>query len=116
MSTSLPDFFKDAKDDEIQIMSLHKAKGLEFDVVFHLDLHEWVLPSKRPGPGTDWNNPVYPTLEQDANLHYVGITRARTACFLCTASQRVNSYGTVRQASPSEFFAIHNLSESRIII
>ena len=104
---TLPEFFKAAEDDEIQIMSLHKAKGLEFDIVFHLDLHEWVLPAKRPGPGNDWDNPEYPTLEQDANLHYVGITRARKACFLCTADQRVNSCGEAKQAHPSEFLSLN---------
>jgi len=113
---TLPEFFKAAKDGEIQIMSLHKAKGLEFDIVFHLDLHEWVLPAKRPGPGNDWDNPEYPTLEQDANLHYVGITRARKACFLCTANQRVNSNGVARQARPSEFLMIDDLGKFRIEI
>jgi DNA helicase-2/ATP-dependent DNA helicase PcrA len=103
----LPAYFKAAEDDEIQIMSLHKAKGLEFDIVFHLDLHDWVLPAKIPGHGNDFNNPIYPTLEQDANLHYVGITRARKACFLCTADQRVNSYGKVKQARPSEFLSFN---------
>ncbi len=104
---TLPEFFKAAEDDEIQIMSLHKSKGLEFDIVFHLDLHEWVLPTKRPGPGNDWDNPEYPTLEQDTNLHYVGITRARKACFLCTADKRVNWKGEVKQARPSEFLGIN---------
>jgi DNA helicase-2/ATP-dependent DNA helicase PcrA len=113
---TLSEFFKAAEDDEIQIMSLHKAKGLEFDIVFHLDLHEWVLPAKRPGPGNDWDNPQYPTLDQDANLHYVGITRARKACFLCTADQRVNSYGDVKQASPSEFLSINDIGRLRIEI
>ncbi|MDO9567213.1 MAG: ATP-dependent helicase [Candidatus Desulfaltia sp.] len=113
---TLPEFFKAAEDEEIQIMSLHKAKGLEFDIVFHLDLHEWVLPAKRPGPGNDWDNPEYPTLEQDANLHYVGITRARKACFLCTADRRVNSYGEARQAQPSEFLSISKIGKLRIEI
>jgi DNA helicase-2/ATP-dependent DNA helicase PcrA len=113
---TFPEFFKAAEDDEIQIMSLHKAKGLEFDIVFHLDLHEWVLPAKRPGPGNDWDNPEYPTLEQDANLHYVGITRARKACFLCTADRRVNSYGEAGQAHPSEFLSLNGIGKLRIEI
>lgn len=113
---TLPKFFRAAEEDEIQIMSLHKAKGLEFDIVFHLDLHEWVLPAKRPGPGNDWDNPEYPTLEQDANLHYVGITRARKACFLCTADQRVNSCGEVKQARPSEFLSISDIGKLRVEI
>jgi len=111
---TLPEFFKAPENDEIQIMSLHKAKGLEFDIVFHLDLHEWVLPIKRPGPGKDWDNPEYPTLEQDVNLHYVGITRARKACFLCTGDQRVNSHGEVKRACPSEFLYINDFSKLRI--
>lgn len=106
---TLPEFFKAAEYDEIQIMSLHKAKGLEFDIVFHLDLHEWVLPTKKPGPGNDWDNPEYPTLEQDINLHYVGITRARKACFLCTANQRVNNKGELKQAHPSEFLSFNDV-------
>lgn len=110
---TLSDFFKYAEDDEIQIMSLHKAKGLEFDVVFHLDLHEWVLPSKTPGPGNDWDNPEYPTIEQDGNLHYVGITRARKACFLCTSAQRINWKGETKRANPSEFLWINDLEKLR---
>jgi len=113
---TLPAFFKAAEDHEIQIMSLHKAKGLEFDVVFHLDLHEWVLPIKRPGPGNDWDNLEYPTFEQDINLHYVGITRARKACFLCTADQRVNSNGETKRARPSEFLSINGLDKMRLEI
>lgn len=115
-SATLPEFFKAAEDDEIQIMSLHKAKGLEFDIVFHLDLYEWILPAKRPGPGDDWNNPQYPSLEQDTNLHYVGITRARKACFLCTADQRVNSCGKEKQALPSKFLSINEIAKLRIEI
>ena len=36
--------FLPAKDDEVLIMTLHKSKGLEFDIVFHLDLYEYILP------------------------------------------------------------------------
>ena len=88
-------------------MSLHKAKGLEFDVVFHLDLNEWVLPTKKPGPGNDWDNPEYPAWDQDINLHYVGITRARKACILCTADQRINNRGEIKNAAPSEFLSLN---------
>ena len=120
LAGDLQSFFSPAKDDEIQIMSLHKSKGLEFNVVFHLDLYEWVLPAKRPGENNDFDNPVYPSSEQDAKLHYVGITRARNACFLCTSTRRVSrDYKTgslvSRNGSPSEFFQIHDLNELREI-
>ncbi|EOY6274825.1 UvrD-helicase domain-containing protein, partial [Escherichia coli] len=36
--------FKPLDDNEIQVMTLHKSKGLEFKLVFHLDLDEWSFP------------------------------------------------------------------------
>lgn len=51
-----------------------KAKGLGFDIAFHLDLYEWAFPAKRPGPKNDFNNPEFLSIDQDVNLHYVGIT------------------------------------------
>ncbi|WBA82372.1 ATP-dependent helicase [Endozoicomonas sp. GU-1] len=100
--------FYPVNKDEVQIMTLHKAKGLEFDVVFHLDLYEWSFPLKRPQDG--WNTPaVYVDLEEDKNLHYVGITRARKACYLLTSLQRFNSRDEVKGGSPSEFFDLPGL-------
>lgn len=111
----LPRYFAPASDDEVQIMSFHKSKGLEFDIVFHLDLYEWLLPSKRPGPRNDFDNPVYPAWDQDVNLHYVGVTRARKACFLCWSTRRVNSQGNERTGSRSEFLEFPALSELRMV-
>lgn len=97
--------FVPLEDDSIQIMTLHKSKGLEFDVVFHLDLHEWVLPAKRIENGQSY----FPDWEQDINLHYVGITRAREACFLVTSTKRTNSSKAVKNGAPSEFFELNGL-------
>ena len=118
LTGDLADSFEPANDDEVQIMTLHKSKGLEFDVVFHMDMYEWILPAKRPGPNNDFENPVYPSLEQDLNLHYVGITRARKACFLCTSTQRGmidfnTGQPTTRNGKPSEFFQFPKLIELR---
>ena len=55
-----------ATDDQVQCMTLHKSKGLEFDIVIHLDLVEWVFPKRVPG--ANYNDRVYPDLEQDLNL------------------------------------------------
>lgn len=107
--------FLPVADHEVQIMTLHKSKGLEFDLVIHLDLNEWILPSKGPTNG-DWNNPCFPSWTQDINLHYVGITRAKEACFLLTSTQRSNSRGGISQGSPSEFFLENNLNSLRIDI
>lgn len=40
-------------------MILYKFKGLEFDMVFYLDLYEWVLLIKKFGFGNDFRNLVY---------------------------------------------------------
>lgn len=106
-------YFKPPEDDEIQVMTLHKAKGLEFDVVFHLDLHEWAFPAKKPGPESDFDNPVYSQWEQDVNLHYVGITRARKACVLCSSTKRTKKGGEVKNGKASDFLLLHNLAELR---
>ncbi|MHB8163223.1 MAG: UvrD-helicase domain-containing protein [Methanoregula sp.] len=109
-SDELLNSFKPANNDEIQLMTLHKAKGLEFDLVFHLDLYEWILPHK----SLNFNRePYYPDLEQDLNLHYVGITRARRVCILCTSTRRQNSRGSESRGVPSEFFYRNDLETFR---
>ncbi|WP_313381412.1 ATP-dependent helicase [Proteiniphilum saccharofermentans] len=102
-----------ANEDEVCIMTLHKSKGLEFDVVFHLDLYEWILPLKSPGENNDWDNPVYSDWVQDINLHYVGITRARKACILVSSTQRTNSTGANRRGADSEFLSVNGIEGLR---
>ena len=105
--------YRPLKKDEVVLMTLHKSKGLEFDVVFHLNLNEWEMPGKKPGPNGDFDHPVYPTYEQDLDLHYVGITRARKACFLVSSSKRTTSSGRLSNASPSEFLMMNGLEKLR---
>lgn len=89
---------------EIHLMTLHKSKGLEFDVVFHLDLYESILPQ--------YNGDI----EQCLNLHYVGITRAKKACFLVSSTQRHRRQdGSVIDAIPSPFLSRHGLELLRDI-
>jgi DNA helicase-2/ATP-dependent DNA helicase PcrA len=92
--------YKPADEKEINIMTLHKSKGLEFDAVIHLDLYEWVMPF---GAKNDQkiNNPR--EWIQDLNLHYVGITRAKKACLLISSTQRTNNAGDIRRGLDSEF-------------
>ncbi|EFU40903.1 hypothetical protein PVOR_18694 [Paenibacillus vortex V453] len=100
-SPELLEFFKPADKNQIQIMSLHKSKGLEFEVVFHLDLHRYVLPKEFNGE--------YPEAIQDLNLHYVGITRAKKCCVLCTSTVRVNGKGETKTGDPSIFLQLNRL-------
>lgn len=100
--------YKPLSSNEIQIMTLHKSKGLEFDIVFHLNMSDWELPFKHI-ENNDFNNPLYPNWEQDINLHYVGITRARKACYLVRGTQRTNSQNCLKTAHDSEFLSINKL-------
>ncbi|RZK09688.1 MAG: ATP-dependent helicase [Flavobacterium sp.] len=95
--------YKLANENEVNIMTLHKSKGLEFELVIHLDLHEWILPNKKPGPNNDFNNPIYGDWKQDINLHYVGITRAKKCCFLISSTRRTNAEGVSKNGKDSEF-------------
>lgn len=99
--------FKPAADDEIQLMTLHKSKGLEFDVVFHLDLYRFILPKYKCTESE---------LIQDLNLHYVGITRAKKACFLCGSTERHRSVDKPPvEAELSPFLYQHDLYNYRLI-
>lgn len=97
------------KDDEMQIMTIHKSKGLEFDVIFHLDLYKSVLPAKQSHNDTK-------KMEEDKNLHYVGITRAKKCCFLLTSTKNIVNYkGEMQEwnSNPSEFLEKINLISLR---
>lgn len=94
--------------NELQIMTLHKSKGLEFEVVVHLDLYDWVFPF-REYTG-DFNEHSYPSWDQDLNLHYVGITRAKTACILAHSTRRLNTNGENRSGQPSAFLNLRGLN------
>lgn len=101
--------YKPAADNEIQIMTLHKSKGLEFDIVFHLDLYEWILPKKEI---LDYQS-FYSDITQDINLHYVGITRAKKCCVLCHSTKRTNYKQEQKNGNPSEFLQFKMLQSKR---
>ena len=94
--------YKAAKKNELNIMTLHKSKGLEFNIVFHLDMYGWIIPAKN-----DINN------KQDLNLHYVGITRAIDACYIMLGTERFNINGNPINATPSPFLNFSGLRERR---
>lgn len=95
-------WFQKPDDAAIQIMTLHKAKGLEFDLVFHADLYDHVMPTRRYPPGT-FGQIIYQDEIQCLNLHYVGVTRAVKACVLMTSNLRINTQGETKNGAPSQF-------------
>ena len=105
--------YKSAANNEVNILTLHKSKGLEYDVIIHLDMHEWIFPNKQPGPDNDFNNPIYGDWSQDLNLHYVGLTRARKGCVLISSTQRTNYQQQIKQGKDSEFLWINDIGKLR---
>lgn len=99
--------FKPVAEDEVQLMTLHKSKGLEFKIIFHLDMEEWSFPHRIPG--ANWDDINYPSLAEDTNLHYVGITRAELCCILIRTSLRRNAQGNYGDSRPSYFLGLPQL-------
>ncbi|MCU1579490.1 MAG: ATP-dependent helicase PcrA [Rhodoglobus sp.] len=85
----------DDGDGTVSIMTLHTAKGLEYDSVFLTGLEEDLLPhrmsSNEPGG-----------LAEERRLFYVGITRAKKRLYLSLAASRA-SFGDVSVSLPSRY-------------
>ena len=82
----LDDQETDAVADAVNTGSMHRAKGLEFKVVFVVHLSDDVIPS----PHIEDENDLQArkeALEQEQHLLYVSITRARDAVYLCWNGQ-----------------------------
>ena len=82
--------------DAIQLMTVHSAKGLEFDNVFITGLEEGLFPSERSLSDVDG-------LEEERRLMYVAITRARKRLYLSFSQTRL-LHGQTRYSVKSRFF------------
>ena len=73
----------DAKAPAIKLMTIHMAKGLEFDFVSIVGLEEELFPNVRP-----WEPEEPSDVEEERRLFYVGMTRARKKLHLLYAKNR----------------------------
>ena len=85
----------DSISNNVTLMTLHAAKGLEFPVVFLAGLDEGVFPHQRT-----FNNPS--ELEEERRLMYVGVTRAEEKLYLISAKRR-QMWGEYKYYNPSRF-------------
>ena len=102
----LPDFLSDValltdqdseEDDtaKVTLMTVHAAKGLEFDTVFVVGMEEQLFPSMMAYDSAR-------QMEEERRLLYVAITRAEQRCYLSYAKSRFR-YGKVEYGMPSRF-------------
>ncbi|MDR3111651.1 MAG: UvrD-helicase domain-containing protein [Elusimicrobiota bacterium] len=85
----------DVSKGKVTLMTLHLAKGLEFDNVFLCGLEEGLFPIGEAAYNEQ-------ELEEERRLMYVGMTRARKHLFLCWAVERT-VYGKTKWNLPSRF-------------
>ncbi len=105
---SLDDFLEEAAllssadstagDDEVTLMTLHAAKGLEFPVVYMIGMEEGILPHARVYEASPAE------LEEERRLCYVGMTRAREELHLVHAYSRL-TFGQRSYQPVSRFIA-----------
>ena len=98
--TTLPDFLEqvalvsdldnyDEEADRVSLMTMHSAKGLEFDTVFLVGAEDNIFPSYR-----SINDPA--EMEEERRLAYVAITRAKRSLYVTHTSYRVLYGQTMR--------------------
>ena len=101
---------RDESGDRINLMTLHAAKGLEFDTVFLPGWEEGLFPSQRT---MDENGLA--GLEEERRLAYVGLTRARQRIRISFAANR-RVHGNWQSALPSRFITEMPEAHVEIII
>ena len=87
---------EDEKRDEITLMTLHSAKGLEFPFVFIVGCEENLIPHQ--------NSLTEPALSEERRLFYVGITRAKRYLYLTRCLSRRRTF-EILEAEPSRFLS-----------
>jgi len=87
----------DEGEEAVTLMTMHSAKGLEYNIVFIVGMEDGLFPSKKSIFEHD-------DVEEERRLCYVGITRARQKLYLTNAKQRT-LYGSTSYTIPSRFIS-----------
>ncbi|MCL2570963.1 MAG: UvrD-helicase domain-containing protein [Defluviitaleaceae bacterium] len=85
--------------EAVSLMTLHSAKGLEFNTVFLVGLEEYIFPSSRSIQEDSGDA----ALEEERRLCYVGFTRARQVLYISHAMKRMRYDGGYSNNPPSRF-------------
>lgn len=94
---------RDEKDSgEVNIMTIHAAKGLEFPVVFIAGVEDGIIPHARSMEENAEEGSLLSGIEEERRLFYVAITRARDKLILTSCRTRRRQAG-ILECSPSPF-------------
>ncbi|MBR1591841.1 MAG: UvrD-helicase domain-containing protein [Ruminococcus sp.] len=85
----------DGNADKVSLMTVHSAKGLEYENVFIIGLEDGIFPSSRSLDNDD-------DMEEERRLAYVAVTRAKKQVYITTASQRI-LFGQTQRNITSRF-------------
>mgnify|MGYP001314570622 CR=1 FL=1 len=91
---------QEVEEGRVSLMTLHAAKGLEFDAVFITGMEEEIFPNRR-ATGVDASEE---DMAEERRLCYVGFTRARRRLYISLAQQRT-LYGELKRNAPSRFLS-----------
>lgn len=107
-----------SEEDKVQLMTIHKSKGLEFSVVFLVGMSQGGV-SMRPRAGS--KSDEYSLQEEAKNMVYVGVTRAKDSLVIPThhsvsRSARPDMRWLLSQVNPSMFLtAIYKEFEEDVV-
>ena len=86
---------EEGDDNRVTLMTVHSAKGLEYDYIYIVGMEEGLFPSSRSVESIN-------DLEEERRLMYVAITRAKRAAMLSFAEMR-RVWGKMESTTPSRF-------------
>lgn len=97
----LRNYYSEGEGDGVRVMTIHAAKGREFDAVFVVGFEDESIPGR--AGGLTVLEDAKDALEEERRLAYVAITRARQQLFLSFSRSRVSKWGGNQGRRPSRF-------------
>lgn len=102
--------------DAVQIMTIHQAKGLEFDTVFMIKLEDGEFPGHKHGGRKFWNilgehfennkEKYITNIDEERNLFYVAVTRAKRQVFMTYQLSKHSVSMFVKESAKSKYLSI----------
>ena len=74
--------------DSVRLITMHGAKGLEFEAVFAVGLNDGIIPAERALNEALSTEAADAAMEEERRIMYVGVTRAKRRLYLCCAEER----------------------------